>query len=80
VTKNEQKIFVLCDENNSQAESLSKQLEIPLITRNEINSLKEGFFLAWREDRQEKMINDWVLKYGEIVTNILVWLWRLRIL
>jgi 16S rRNA (guanine1516-N2)-methyltransferase len=51
VTKNEQKIFVLCDENNSQAESLSKQLEIPLITRNEINSLKEGFFLAWREDR-----------------------------
>ena len=49
--KNGQKIFVLCDENNSQAENLSKQLEIPLITRNEINSLKEGFFLAWCGNR-----------------------------
>ncbi len=49
--KNDGKVFVLYDENFQQAESLSKQLGIPLITLNEIDGLKEGFFLAWRDNR-----------------------------
>jgi len=51
VLKNDQKVFVLLENNNPQVESLSKQLEIPLITQKQIDSHRDGFFLAWRDNK-----------------------------
>ncbi len=49
--RNDQKVFVLLENNNPQAESLSKQLEIPLITQEQIDSHNNGYFLAWRDNK-----------------------------
>ncbi len=51
MTKNEQKVFVLLDENNPQAANFAKNLGLALITRKELDRLKEGFFLAWCDNR-----------------------------
>ncbi len=44
-------IFVLSGEDSLLCQSLSKRLHAPLISRPEIEKIKEGFFLAWQDGR-----------------------------
>lgn len=45
------KLFVLSGVNNLLCQSLSEGLDAPLISQQEIEKIKEGFFLAWQDGR-----------------------------